>query len=519
MPVTYASPGVYVEEVDRGTKPIQGVGTSMPAFVGVTARAARLVVEGDKMIFAAQTNTGKPVLVANWSQFVQEFGGFSDGAYLPDAVFNYFANGGGSCYVVSLAGVQGAPTAGATAMAAWVEVPGAGRNKSFRVEARQPGALHNGLVVTVTPGENDTFSLQIGDELRSGLTTKADDPNALAHAAFEQVIISLLGPQPPKPGSYVLAEGRDAASPQARLPDLADYMGDTELRTGFAALESIDELRLLVCPDAMLGYDGSDKAKERVKLIQKAMIDYCEKVRYCFAILDAPPGLSAQQAREWRLQLGFDSSHAALYYPWVEVADLSDNGSQKKLIPPSGCMAGVYNRVDAERGIHKAPANDVLRGVIGLERQISRAEQDVLNPIGVNCIRSFPTHGIRAWGARTLSSNGAWRYVNVRRLFIFVEASLEEGLQWVVFEPNDNVLWGKVRRDVTAFLTQVWRSGALFGPTADQAFYVKCDAELNPPEVRDMGQLIIEVGLAPVKPAEFVIVRISQWAGADAQAA
>jgi hypothetical protein len=148
---------------------------------------------------------------------------------------------------------------------------------------------------------------------------------------------------------------------------------------------------------------------------------------------------------------------------------------------------------------------------------LSKAEQDVLNPLGVNCIRTFPSRGIRVWGARTLSSNGSWRYINVRRLFILVEASMETGLAWVVFEPNDSMLWSKVIRDVSSFLRVIWRNGALFGTTPEQAFYVKCDEELNPREIRDLGQLIIEVGLSPVKPAEFVIFRISQWAGANAE--
>jgi len=181
-------------------------------------------------------------------------------------------------------------------------------------------------------------------------------------------------------------------------------------------------------------------------------------------------------------------------------------------------MVGVYNRSDAERGVHKAPANEVVVGALNLELNLSKGEQDVLNPIGVNCIRAFPGRGIRVWGGRTLSSDGAWRYVNVRRLFVMVEASMDAGLQWVVFEPNDTTLWARVRRDVTSFLRVVWRSGALFGDTPEQAFYVKCDEELNPPEIRDLGQLIIEVGLAPVKPAEFVIFRITQWAGANAEA-
>jgi phage tail sheath protein FI len=163
--------------------------------------------------------------------------------------------------------------------------------------------------------------------------------------------------------------------------------------------------------------------------------------------------------------------------------------------------------------VHKAPANEVVRGALEAGVQVTKGEQDVLNPIGVNCIRSFTGRGIRVWGARTLSSDPAWRYVNVRRLFNYVEKSIERGTQWVVFEPNDPDLWARVRRDIRAFLTTVWRSGALFGSSADQAFFVKCDEELNPPEVRDQGQLIIEIGLAPVKPAEFVIFRLAQIAG------
>jgi phage tail sheath protein FI len=186
------------------------------------------------------------------------------------------------------------------------------------------------------------------------------------------------------------------------------------------------------------------------------------------------------------------------------------------LMPPSGHLAGIYARSDTERGVHKAPANEVIRGVIGIGTQVTKSEQDILNPLGINCIRAFPGRGIRVWGARTLSSDASWRYINVRRLFNFIEESIEVGTQWVVFEPNDVDLWERVKRDITAFLTRVWRDGALFGTTPAEAFYVKCDEELNPVEVRDAGMLIVEIGLAPVKPAEFVIFRISQWAGGAA---
>ena len=210
-------------------------------------------------------------------------------------------------------------------------------------------------------------------------------------------------------------------------------------------------------------------------------------------------------------EAGYDTKYGAVYYPWLQVANPAGNG-ESLLVPPCGYMAGVYARSDTERGVHKAPANEVVRGAIGVEKQITKSEQDILNPIGINCIRAFPGRGIRVWGARTLSSDPAWRYINVRRLFNFVEKSIQLGTQWVVFEPNDMDLWARIRRDINAFLTMVWRSGALFGATPSQAFYVKCDEETNPPEARDLGQVVIEIGIAPVKPAEFVIFRISQWA-------
>ncbi|MCE7929694.1 MAG: phage tail sheath family protein, partial [Chloroflexi bacterium CFX7] len=201
-----------------------------------------------------------------------------------------------------------------------------------------------------------------------------------------------------------------------------------------------------------------------------------------------------------------------LYYPWIQVANPTPGAASPTiLVPPSGHMAGIWARSDGERGVHKAPANEVIRGVIGLPINITSSEQGQLNPAGINCIRSFPGRGIRVWGARTLSSDPAWRYLNVRRLFNYVEKSLENGTQWVVFEPNDYALWQRVKRDVSAFLKRVWMDGALFGQTPEEAFFVKCDAENNPPETRDVGQLIIDVGIAPVKPAEFVIFRISQF--------
>ncbi len=511
MALTYASPGVYVEEVDRGTKPIEAVGTSMAAFIGITAEASIKAIDartGLKVPIESRLN--KPTLVTSWTQFSEIFGEFVPGAYLPDAVYGYFANGGGPCYVTSLRALKEDGGAGRVAT---VSIPAKTKGTSFRVSAKAAGEAGNKLAVVIKVNEDETFSLSVGGESKSGLTMKKGE-GFVGDAVFDSVTISEVSAPTAVPveGTYALSGGV--------LPPLsaADFIGDPAQRTGLGGLEALDDVRLVLIPDLMSGYDGSDAFKEKIKSVQTAMIAHCERLRYRFAILDTPPGLSPQQAREWRYYVNFDSSYAAMYYPWITVVDLSGSGSTKKIVPPSGYLVGIYNRVDAERGVHKAPANEIILGAIDLEMSVSKGEQDVLNPIGVNCLRSFPGRGIRVWGARTLSSNGSWRYINVRRLFIMVEASMDIGLAWVVFEPNDSTLWAKVRRDVVSFLRVVWRSGALFGNTPEQAFYVKCDEELNPREVRDLGQLIIEVGLAPVKPAEFVIFRISQWAGANAEA-
>jgi hypothetical protein len=272
---------------------------------------------------------------------------------------------------------------------------------------------------------------------------------------------------------------------------------------------------MLAVPDLMAVYQQGMIDLEGVQAVQLAMIAHCELMGDRVAILDAPPGLNAQQVREWRVdKAGYDSKYATLYWPWIKVFDPLT--SQGKLVPPGGHIAGIWARNDDTRGVHKAPANEVIRGALSLELQITKGEHDQLNPSGINCIRAFPGRGIRVWGARTLSSDPSWRYLNVRRLFNYVEESILEGTQWVVFEPNDLNLWQRVKRTLNAFLVRTWRDGALFGATPGEAFFVKCDAENNPPEVVDAGQLIVEVGIAPVKPAEFVVFRISQFSGGAA---
>jgi uncharacterized protein len=285
-------------------------------------------------------------------------------------------------------------------------------------------------------------------------------------------------------------------------------IGLVHYQQALEALEKIDDVNLVCIPDR------TDTGA------QAALIAHCEKLGDRFAILDAPlgaPPFGAGSVLEHRAAVESARGHAALYYPWITINDpKSLTGEETMRVPPSGHLAGIYARSDTERGVHKAPANELIRGAVGLERIVDDAENGELNVEGVNVLRIFPGKARpTVWGARTTAPKDlvAWRYINVRRLFLFIEESVLEGFRWAVFEPNDTALWKKLHRTLTEFLTRVWRSGALFGRTAEEAFYVKIDEELNPPNVRALGQVIIEVGIAPVRPAEFVIVQIGMWDG------
>ena len=277
--------------------------------------------------------------------------------------------------------------------------------------------------------------------------------------------------------------------------------------TGIDALERVDDVNILCIPD--VANDNDNRSA-----VQSYMVTHCERMFDRVAIIDpqkdldlSDEGILGQRNRIQGTPRGF----AALYYPQIFIQNPVGTGRIK--VPPSGHIAGVYARSDAENGVHKAPANEVIRSALALERELTDAEQGELNIQGVNVLRVFPGMGPTIWGARTLSTETAWRYVSTRRLFLMIEESIQEGTRWAVFEPNNTALWATIKRNVTAFLTGVWRDGALFGLTPEQAFYVKVDEELNPPEVRALGQLIIEVGVVPVFPAEFIIFRVQQLPG------
>lgn len=380
----YATPGVYIEEVSTGAKPINMVGTQVAAFIGVAP---------DK-----QAKLNKAVACNNWPQFVRLYVGEKGGTdtNLSKAVYAFFNNGGPRCYIVN------------------------------------------------NP-EEDTI------------------------------------------------------------------VGDAVKRTGLYALEAIDEIAMVAAP----GYSDN--------LSHTALIDHCKRLKDRIAILDPPKLVEntdnlkvvAKTSADGKKSTGLrpaNTSYAAFYFPWIYTQAPLSRKRNEVLAPPSGFMAGIYARTDATRGVHKAPANESVNGALGLAYSVTQAEQGELNNKGVNCIRSFPTTGIKVWGARTLD-DGEWKYINVRRLFMMIEESISESTRWVVFEPNDETLWKSIIRDVSAFLTLIWRDGALQGSSPEQAFFVKCDAEINTPQVMDAGRLEIEIGIAPVKPAEFIVFKIGQWEG------
>ncbi len=505
---TYLSPGVYVEETEAGSRPIEGVGTAVAAFVG----------------FAASGPFNTPTLVTNWSQYTQTFGEFVEGAYLSHAVYGYFQNGGGACYVVRVGGNGSSNGSGeGVAQLASGSDPSVGAYRVKMLPAAQSegaGDISVEVADAAKGGADDTFDLLVkrGNDVAEkfeGVTSKPGKQNVVtvvnAKSKLVQLEELLKDPVDSVARGVVSLSGSSAALVPTSV-GAEDIVGDPAHRSGIGGLEAIDEVTMVLAPDLMSAYQRGLIDLETLQSVQLAMISHCELMGDRVAILDPPPGLNAQQIKEWRVEkAGYDSKYAALYWPWIKVLD--PLSGKNIFVPPSGHMAGIWGRNDDTRGVHKAPANEVIRGAVSLEVNITKAEHDLLNPEGINCIRAFPGRGIRVWGARLLSSDPAWRYLNIRRFFNYLEKSILNGTDWVVFEPNDPALWAKIRRSISAFLVNEWRKGALFGATPGDAYYVKCDDENNPAEGIDAGQVVCDIGVAPVKPAEFVIFRLSQFSG------
>jgi phage tail sheath protein FI len=305
------------------------------------------------------------------------------------------------------------------------------------------------------------------------------------------------------------SDGFDLPSPDELMGEEADPDNAARAATGLAALAEIDDIAIVAAPAAG-GYPQPDD----VAAAADRLIGHAERCRYRIAVVDGPKGSSLNQIRDFRGQ--FDSKYAALYHPWIEILDplsppVPGVPPRKLMLPPSGFVAGIYARSDIERGVHKAPANEVVRGLTRFEANINTPRQEVLNPEGINCLRFFEGRGSRVWGARTISSDPEWKYVNVRRLFIYVEHSLDKATQWAVFEPNGERLWRNIRQTVEDFLFVLWRDGALIGDKPEQAYFVRCDRTTMTQNDLDNGRMICLVGIAPSRPAEFVIFRVGQW--------
>ncbi|HVR83802.1 MAG TPA: phage tail sheath C-terminal domain-containing protein [Planctomycetota bacterium] len=403
MATSYLTPGVYVEEVSGGARPIQALGTSVAAFLGVAPDASKRPQEA--------------VAINNWTEFCNQFvGKDSSSTPLSSAVHGWFLNGGGRCYVVNV-GKDGT-------------VAGGGKGGRKGVDLLEP---IDDISIVAAPGFTDAASYDA----------------VLTHC--EEL----------KDRVAILSSPEDVTN-VGQLTDVATAGAPKPAAAGAAK------------PPA-----------------------------------DAPPAAAGKGLRARTS----DGGYGSFFFPWMTIRDPL---SPKDLIevPPDGHVAGIYARTDTTRGVHKAPANEIVRGALDLGYRVTFDEQGLLNPKGVNCLRLFSQDGIRLYGARTLADAASeWRYTSVRRLFAMIEKSIAQGTRWVVFEPNAEPLWKSIIRDVSAFLTLLWRQGALKGATPEEAFFVKCDAETNPPDVVDAGQVVTVIGCAPVKPAEFVIFRIGQGAG------
>jgi phage tail sheath protein FI len=527
----YLSPGVYVEEIEIGAKPIEGVSTSTVGFLGETERGPTT-----------------PLLVTSWSAFQRLFGGcFSASKYLPYAVDGFFRNGGKRCFIGRILGKNNACSSRELNLIK--NNPGEknkDKDKKPREDKEEVVTSDVLLVKAAGPGIwGDKISVKIEDAGLSKMNSKlfkmtviywdevppkpvvdptdpkdrkdpnrrepkivefydnlSADPNSSYYCEKKingnSVLIEVECTSTARPknvGLQDLKNGKDGSA-----ITLSDYKGDASAepgkKTGLASFGEIDEISIVVAPN-----------ENDINGLTGAVIEHCELMKDRFAIIQ-----TAENADPiGNLVPPTDSKYAAIYYPWIKVIDPVTNINKK--VPPGGHMAGVYARSDTERGVHKAPANEKIRGVTGLQFPITKGDQEILNPRGINCIRAFRGRGIRVWGARTISSDSLWKYINVRRLFLFLEESIEEGTQWVVFEPNDEKLWARVKQTISQFLTGVWKSGALMGTTAEEAFFVKCDRTTMTQDDIDNGRLIVLIGVAPVKPAEFVIFRIAQWQG------
>ncbi|WP_448574199.1 phage tail sheath family protein [Trichothermofontia sp.] len=494
----YQSPGVYVEEVASGSAPIAGVGTSTAGFIGV--------INGEGTSTPAASTTVRTVAVGDAENRVAIGTGDGTTTAFPLPLPDNLGTGETIIGFVTAEDTRGFFVDGnrrtAFALTLVAGVP------TLTFTATSNAAPGNGLAIT------GYYQLQV--ETPTSPSAPSPEVSAPTVAAGEVKLCTnfsefrrFFGNFSSDPGQNTLAHAVNGFFRNGGTRCYVVWIAsEADLEDALESFAAIDEIAIVAAP----GFTS--------RTAMDSINGHCLALGDRVAIFDTPEEVNLSAANLVALLKPFNSDYAALYFPWIQVFDpatkaANPSGDGLKYVPPSGHMAGIYARVDTQRGVHKAPANEPIIGAVGLKYPISKSRQDGLNPDGINCIREL-NGNIRVWGARTMDTQGEFKYINIRRLFNFLRESIDEGTQWTVFEPNAPDLWAAIRRNLTAFLTNVWRSGALFGNTAEQAFFVKCDEETNPPEVREQGQVITEIGVAIVQPAEFVIFRISQWGGPDA---
>ena len=564
-----------MEELESGSKPMEGVGTSTAGFVGLAERGPV---------------GGIPQLVTSAAEFKRTYGGylsenaFGEYRFLAYAVDQFFINGGSRAFIVRVAPSDG--------------VCSTGSNKVLNISAKNPGTWGDDIQINVAPtskaktqilevldtdagkryivkngdgfnsgdvvafndGEtvvynkvvknqgniltlaNDLddscvdkeliptkvlttceFSLDVryGDvvEVYDNLNFNINTPNYVDKKLSKSDLINVTyvgeeGDEIQSPfemiagadkavASLVMSGGKDGSAQSISAADFIGEDGGAGHRTGIQSFLDNDSVAIIAVP----GVTDPN--------VQLTLVAHCENLGSRFAVLDMPRDMRKVEDLINHRDI-FDSAYAAMYHPWLSVFDPLDK--KNIAVPPSGSILGIFARTDTTRGVHKAPANEVVRGCVGLDSQFTKGEQDILNPKGINLIRAFPGQGIRVWGARTACSNPSWRYVNVRRLFIFIEESIRANTNWAVFEPNDEVLWTRVQRTISVFLEGLWRAGSLSGTSPEEAFFVNIGRDTMTQDDIDNGRLVCIIGVAPVKPAEFVIFRISQKTADSADA-
>jgi phage tail sheath protein FI len=523
----YQAPGVYVEETSFRSRPIEGVSTSTVAFLGETERGPL-----------------QPRLVTSHAEYLRIFGDvFADDRYLPFAMEAFFDNGGGHCYVARIVGRRAATASFATnGYEVTASGPGSWGNRLYVRVSRSTGAQH---VAARQSPKLLGFRVQVAywrDDLPGGpfdafdeanrdrrprsdavedfddLSLDPDDGRYWRHHLTDKhsnlIRLKIRDEQAALPADDAsfggqLTGGADGVRPRARQfkgrrDDRGRVIIDRQKRRGLAALKrgQYRDVAIVHAP----GIGNRDKTD---LAIQRAIVRHCERERYRFAVLDSAPGLTSPSDERLHPRRTIDSGYAAFYYPWYYTRH--PHTGTKFLVPPGGAVCGIHASTDRTLGVWKAPADVVVNGALGLETDVGTRMQELLNPRGVNCIRRFAGRGIRIWGARTLATDPEWKYVPIRRLLIFLEASIHRSTEWVVFEPNDEALWARVRATIMTFLRNQWRAGALQGAKEEDAFFVAVgrNVTMTKDDILN-GRLIVEIGVAAARPAEFVVFRILQ---------